>query len=86
MISIAFERSFEKAYVKLGKDYKEKVKERITLFMPDEFDPILNNHSLNGKYLGYRSINISGNLRAVYKKKGDIAVFAYLGNHNNLYK
>jgi mRNA-degrading endonuclease YafQ of YafQ-DinJ toxin-antitoxin module len=36
--------------------------------------------------LGYRNINISGDLRAVYKKKGDIAVFAYLGNHNNLYK
>ena len=86
MISIAFERSFEKTYVKLGKGCKKKVKERIALFMSDEFDPILNNHSLNGKYLGYRSINISGDLRAVYKKKGDIAVFAYLGNHNNLYK
>ena len=71
MISIAFERSFEKAYVKLGKGYKKKVKERIALFMSDKFNPILNNHSLNGKYLRYRyrNINISGDLRAVYKKR-----------------
>jgi mRNA-degrading endonuclease RelE of RelBE toxin-antitoxin system len=50
MMSIAFERSFEKTYVKLGKGCKKKVKERIALFMSDEFNPILNNHSLNSKY------------------------------------
>ncbi len=86
MTPIILERSFERKYSKLTKKLKDKFKERINIFMLDEFDPVLNNHPLKGKYSGYRSINISGNIRAIYKKKEDIAVFVYIDNHNNLYK
>lgn len=86
MISIIIESSFEKKYKKLEKKVKDKFKERINIFVFDEFDPILNNHLLKGKYLGYRSINFSGYLRAVYKKKDDTAFFVYIDNHSNLYK
>ncbi|MFA5755372.1 MAG: type II toxin-antitoxin system mRNA interferase toxin, RelE/StbE family [Candidatus Paceibacterota bacterium] len=84
MMVIILERSFEKKYKKLKE--KEKLKQKINIFISDEFDPTLNNHSLKGKYIGYRSINITGDLRAVYKKKDNISIFAYIDNHNNLYK
>ena len=54
--------------------------------MEDPFNDALNNHALQGKYTGMRSINISGDLRAVYELVGkDTAYFVDLDNHNNLY-
>ena len=64
---IIFHKSFEKDYRRLPNSAKQKVKERNMLFMSDPYNPILNNHALNGKYLGYRSINITGDIRIIYK-------------------
>jgi addiction module RelE/StbE family toxin len=54
--------------------------------MQDEFDYILNNHKLKPPYDEYRSINITGDFRLLYKKMGDIFVFAKMGTHSQLYK
>lgn len=54
--------------------------------MQDPFHEILNNHSLKGKYKGYRSINISGDYRAIYSLiKEDTAYFIALDTHSSLY-
>ena len=46
----------------------------------------LNNHALHGEYLGYRSINITGDLRAVYEIQDEKAVkFLFIDTHSNLY-
>ncbi|HUY69475.1 MAG TPA: type II toxin-antitoxin system mRNA interferase toxin, RelE/StbE family [Candidatus Tyrphobacter sp.] len=84
---IRFHRNFEKQYKKFSAKTKAKIRERLSLFLRDEFDPILNNHPLRGKYGGYRSINISGDLRAVYKLSDqEIRVFVAVATHNTLYK
>ena len=85
MIKVRYHKDFEKKYKKLKPSEKEKFKFRLELLFIDEFNPVLNNHSLKGKYLGCRSINLTGDLRAVYKKEGDILVFVTVGNHSNLY-
>lgn len=86
-MKIRFHRGFEKRYKKLQKSRQQKVKERLSLFLKDEFDPILNNHPLQGKYKGYRSINITGDLRAIYKHfSGDTRIFVVLDTRGNLYK
>lgn len=82
---LTYHRDFKKNYQKLSKKIQEKFDKRILLFQEEEFNPILNNHSLAGKYLGYRSINISGDLRALYRKEGDIAIFVVIDSHSNLY-
>ncbi len=66
---------------------KEDVKKRLKKFLVDPYSQDLNNHGLQGKYKNYRSINISGDVRAIYKMSDDSdeAVFVLLGNHNNLY-
>ena len=80
-------KSFLKKYIKLRPGEKQKFKERRDLFLNDPFNPILNNHALEGKYKGYRSINIGGDLRVVYKVVADdIALLVTIDTHSNLYK
>ncbi len=86
MIKIIPHRKFEKDYQKLRTAEKRRVQERIMLFAKDPFDPILNNHGLKGKYEGYRSINVGGNLRALYKLAGEeTVIFVAIDTHSKLY-
>lgn len=84
-MTIVFQKKFEKDFKKFPLKVKEKFNERLIIFEKDQFDPILNNHSLIGKYLGYRSINVTGDLRAIFKKNGDTAIFTDIDSHSNLY-
>jgi len=56
------------------------------LFVADPFDQQLRNHALSGKYIGLRSIDITGDIRAVYELINDTAVFITIGTHTQLYK
>ena len=84
---IKFHKNFEKQYRKLLSKQKKSFKEKIKILLEDEFNPVLNSHPLRGKYSGYRSINVSGDLRAIYKRetKGNV-VFVTIDKHSNLYK
>ncbi|MDB5245379.1 MAG: hypothetical protein JWN90_484 [Parcubacteria group bacterium] len=85
-MKVLYEKRFEKQYLKLSRDLQDKADIRIRLFAHNPFDPILGNHPLHGKYQEHRSINITGDYRAVYRMlKRDIAVFVTLGTHSELY-
>ncbi len=84
---IGLHKSFLRAYVKQPKKIKEKFKEKRDLFIEDMFHPILNNHSLTGTYDGCRSINITGDIRAIFYVKTDGGiVFINIGSHAELYE
>lgn len=78
-------RKFDKKYVKLPRKLREKAKERMQLFSTDSFNPILDNHQLQGKWFGHRSINVTGDFRAVFKQMEDTAIFVDIDTHHNLY-
>ena len=83
---VRFHKNFEKEYKKLREKERNKFKERIRVFLRDEFDPTLNNHPLRGKYKGYRSISVTGDLRAIYKKMiKNETIFVAIDSHSNLY-
>jgi addiction module RelE/StbE family toxin len=85
-MKILFHRNFEKNYSKLRIPEKNKFKERLIVFTEDPFDSTLGNHALNGKYRAYRSINIGGDLRAIYKTvKNEEYLFVAIGTHAKLY-
>ena len=84
-MNIYLHKNFDRGFKKLTKAQKNKFRERRNLFLKDEFNPILNNHSLVGKYTGYRSINVTGDLRAVFKREDDQAIFVKIDSHSNLY-
>lgn len=78
-------RSFDKKYVKLPKKLRENARERIELFSANPLDALLNNHALVGKWLGYRSINVTGDHRAIFKQEKGVATFVDIDTHHNLY-
>lgn len=87
MKSIKTTKKFDKQLSKLSPKIKLKFKKRSLEFLVEPGNPQLNNHSLTGKYHGYFSINITGDLRALYYEEGDtIIIFAFIGSHSQLYK
>ncbi len=85
-MKITLHKNFEKQYKKLNQKERGKFKERRNIFLENPFHPILNNHKLQGPHKGYRSINIAGDLRAIYKLVAkDTALFIAIDSHSNLY-
>lgn len=82
---ITLHKKFLRKYKKLNNKDKKRFKERRNLFLTNPFDPVLNNHQLNGKYSKYRSINISGDLRVLYEEKDNGIVFSTIDSRSNLY-
>jgi len=79
-------KAFDKQYAKLNVKVKTSFKRRLELFKANPFDISLRNHSLKGKYLGYRSIDVTGDVRALYTTQGDtIIIFGFIGTHSQLY-
>ena len=83
---VVLHRNFVKRYKKLRTAEQKKFRERRNLFMSNPFHPLLSNHPLQGKYEGYRSFNVTGDLRVVYRNLNEeVAVFVEIGTHNELY-
>lgn len=86
-MKIELHRNFIKKYTKLPTKIQEKFKERRNLFLMDQFHPLLNNHTLSGKYEGCRSINVTGDIRAIFSLNKDKGViFIAIGSHPELYE
>ncbi|MEX2033392.1 MAG: hypothetical protein WD889_02415 [Candidatus Colwellbacteria bacterium] len=86
-MKIAFHRGFKKYYRKLKPGERKKLEKRLRLFAEDPYHPILDNHALRERYKGFRSIDITGDLRALFElKEGEnTAVFIIVDTHSNLY-
>ena len=83
---IELHKNFLKSYSKLPANIREKFKERRNLFIENKFNPILNNHSVEPTYPGWRSINITGDYRALFEiKDKDTVIFTKIGTHSELY-
>ena len=86
-MKIVFHKNFGKKLRKSPKNIKDEFKESVAIFLKDPYNPTLNNHSLKGKYKSFRSINVTADIRALYKHlKDGVFVFVDIDNHNNLYK
>ena len=85
-MNLLFHEQFVKQLKRLYPRQRQHVEERLALFLDDPWRPLLSNHALMGHYRGYRSINIGGDLRAVYKLINEHAcIFVALGTHSQLY-
>ncbi len=83
---IQYALKFKKQYKKLPPKYQKQFDDRLGLFLVDPTNPQLHVHPLMGAYRGYWSMNISGDLRALYLKNGEeIIIFALIGTHSQLY-
>ena len=86
-MQIRYTREFKKQYAKASQNIKQAFKSRRNLLLENPQSPVLNSHSLKGSLKNYKSINITGDWRALYSQPSkDIIVFEVLGTHSQLYK
>lgn len=85
-MQFVWSQAFNKRYKKLPKKVQGQIKERLELFVSDAFHPLLNNHKLSGEYKDYRSINITGDYRIIYRNQSsEVIFFLAIGTHSELY-
>lgn len=79
-------KQFEKNFSKLPKKIKNKIVHQLEIFVIDPLDSRLHNHSLSGKWSMYRSIRVTGDIRAIYTIV-DVGIvrFIDIGSHSKLY-
>jgi addiction module RelE/StbE family toxin len=85
-MTIQYLPKFKKQYKKLPKKFQQQFDERVSLFVINPTHPSLRIHPLRGQMVGYWSMNVSGDLRALYRLNGEeIVMFALIGTHSELY-
>ncbi|MBI4093502.1 type II toxin-antitoxin system mRNA interferase toxin, RelE/StbE family [Candidatus Kaiserbacteria bacterium] len=85
MTRVVFHRNFKKRTKRLPRKIQEAFKKRRDLFLENPFHPILDNHSVERAYPGWRSINITGDYRVLFEEQGDSIQFMTIGTHSELY-
>ncbi|OGD92148.1 hypothetical protein A3D07_01300 [Candidatus Curtissbacteria bacterium RIFCSPHIGHO2_02_FULL_42_15] len=87
---IDYSRKFLKQLKKSPLEIKIAFRKRLGLFIQNPHHPLFNNHSLKGQYSGDRSINLTGDWRAIFSQHeeddGIVAIFEVIGTHSQLYK
>lgn len=84
-MNVSSTKKFKKQYSKLHVKIQDRFDSRVLLFMEDPTNRILRVHSLKGRYKDYYSIDISGDIRAIYTRKEDGVIFEIIGTHSELY-
>jgi mRNA-degrading endonuclease YafQ of YafQ-DinJ toxin-antitoxin module len=86
IIKIEYTKKFRKQYSKLTLKVREQFKQRQRLWLDDPYNIQLHLHMLTGEYAGLYSINITGDIRALYEKIEDrYVIFGFIGTHSQLY-
>lgn len=67
-MQVSKSKRFTKSYLKLPIRVKRKFDEKLCIFIKNPQESIFNNHALNGEYDGFRSINITGDYRAIFRE------------------
>lgn len=90
-MSIRYSRKFVKQYEKTDAKIRKAFEKRLKIFLKNPLSPQRRNHPLKGVLSGYRSINITGDCRALYSEIKDgedeaTVIFEAIGRHSQLYK
>ncbi|OHA17329.1 MAG: hypothetical protein A3C79_03360 [Candidatus Taylorbacteria bacterium RIFCSPHIGHO2_02_FULL_45_28] len=79
-------KDFKKTFSKLQRGIKDTFEERSSIFISQPSHIVLNNHPLGGTWEDHWSINITGDIRAIYRIEENIAIFVAIRTHGQLYK
>lgn len=87
MITVVFSKRFQKQYKILPQNLQRQTKLRIELWKEQPQNPLLRLHRLEGKMSRFYSINITGDIRALYEIIGnDVYMYEMIGTHSQLYR
>jgi addiction module RelE/StbE family toxin len=83
---ITTHKKFDTAFKKLQPKIQTKFYQQLVLFQQNKTDKQLNNHALTGKYLGYRSFDVTGDVRTIFEEiDKETIMLANIGTHSQLY-
>ena len=83
---VSFHKNFEKKFEKLPAKTQKQFYKKLELFLSNPFHKSLNNHPLHGEFEDSRSINITGDTRAIYMIINENNVlFMTIASHSELY-
>lgn len=85
-MKIKLNARFIKQYEKAPQHVQAAFDNRLQLFVKNQRDPVLNNHKLKHEWQGHRSINVTGDWRAIFYGVNGLIVFRAIGTHSQLYK
>ncbi|MDO8579590.1 MAG: type II toxin-antitoxin system mRNA interferase toxin, RelE/StbE family [bacterium] len=79
-------KNFEKSLKKINPKIQLVLGAKLRIFMNDPWNFTLNNHTLHGSMRNYRSINITGDYRAIYEEYDKNTVrLIDIDTHSGLY-
>jgi len=85
-MQVNFSKRFSKQFIRLKAGEKDRFYSQLSIWLGNPAAPILHVHALKGRYLGFYSMNVGGDLRALYKVEGNETVlFDFIGSHSQLY-
>ena len=85
-MEILLHKSFLRQFKKIPQPTRAKFVDRKNLFIKEPFNQLLNNHSVGKAYPGCRSLNVTGDYRAIFQEVSpESVVFLYIGTHSELY-
>ncbi len=86
IMAIGYSKKFKKQYKKLSKNIQIKFYNRLTIFMENQGSEQLQIHKLHGKFQNLKSINITGDIHAVFEEISPSKIaFIAIGSHSELY-
>lgn len=86
-MTIRYSRKFIKQLKKQPAKIQQAFYLRLELFREDPLDPILRQHPLKGKLKGSYSIDVTGDVRAIYEIEGkQMYLYIMIGSHSQLYR
>jgi addiction module RelE/StbE family toxin len=84
-MKVVFHATFVKRFQKCSPKIQQAFEERLELFLKNPYHPLLRNHAVGRAYPGCRSINVTGDMRAIYHMHEGACVFVLIGTHAELY-
>ena len=84
MINVQYSKHFKKQFRKLPPKMQQQFKERLKILLRNPQHPTLNIHALKGQYVGCFSMNVSGDIRAIFRRKSaeTTLLFLLIGAHS----
>lgn len=85
MIKVSYSKNFLRQYSRLPLKIRQNIDKRILLWQKNPLNSQLRTHALKGKYKQHQSINVTGDMRALYLQHEDEVIFDIIGTHSQLY-
>lgn len=78
-MTVRYSKRFKKQFhLRLSPKMRQQFSDRLELFLSNPRHPQLNIHSLSGKHAGCWSMNVSGDIRAIFEYQDGSATVLFL--------